>query len=142
MGLTQKQRDLKAARAAARAAAEALVVMQPPVEAKIAPATLCDESTQRRAIIETAAALVYTLGETTYTAQLQLLRSVRLLGPDLARDLLAEALRIDAEGGELIANRSRSRTPGGIYFRLVRDLVTPHEWWTRVVGVSPRSEAS
>jgi hypothetical protein len=97
---------------------------------------------ERQAIIATAATLAYALGEETYTARLQLLRSVRLLGPDLAHDLLAEALRIDAEGGELVASGTRSRTPGGIYFRLVRDLVTQDEWATRVLGLQPRSEAS
>jgi hypothetical protein len=129
MGLTQKQRDMKAARAAARAAT---LTAEPPAEERCVQTN----SSDRRAIIETAATLAYTLGEETYHARLELLQSVRALGPDVARALLAEALRIDAEGGELVMSRSRYRTPGGIYFRLVRDrLEAPAPHATLLVGV-------
>ena|SRR5260370_41735750 len=86
------------------------------------------EDQQRQATIETAAAVARALGETEDHVRRQLLRCVRLLGPDLARDLLEETLRIDGEGGERVRSGRRARTPGGIYFRLVRDRTTPAQW--------------
>ena len=86
------------------------------------------EDQQRQATIETAAAVARALGETEDHVRRQLLRCVRLLGPALARDLLEEALRIDGEGGELVRSGRRARTPGGIFFRLVRERVTPADW--------------
>ena len=112
MGVTAKQRALKAARAAKA----------------VRPEMSCVITRERWATIETAARIVRTLGEEQYVPRLHLLRIVRLLGPELALELLTEALRIDGDGGELLACGGRYRTPGGIYFRLVRSLVTPDEW--------------
>ncbi len=82
----------------------------------------------RRETIETAARIVRCLGEEHFTPQLLLLRITRLVGPELALELLEEALRIDGDGGELLPSGGRYRTTGGIYFRLVRELLTPAEW--------------
>jgi Phosphorylated adapter RNA export protein, RNA-binding domain len=121
MGVTAKQRELKAARAEKRGMSNRLD-MNP-------TASSGDEADpQRWAAIETAAHIVRTLGEEEYTPRLHLLRIVRLVGPELALELLDEALRIDGDGGELLACGGRYRTPGGIYFRLVRALLTPQEW--------------
>ncbi len=128
MGLTQKQRDLKAAKTAARAAAAA-------EEAARTDGT--DPQQQRKATLETAARIVRALGEEQYHARLQVLRCVRLLGQSLALELLAEALRIDGDGGELLPGYpegGRYRTPGGIFFRLAHSRVTPEEWARIVPG--------
>jgi hypothetical protein len=109
MGLTAKQRALKAERAARNRAMVA-------------------EPVHRLATIETAADLARTLGETEYAPRLQLLRTVRVLGCERARAILAEALKIDADGGELVKSGLRYRTPGGIFFRLARNILGPDTW--------------
>ena len=120
---------------AERAAAAAAVQSQ--CEHVSSPGELRNEP-YRRATIETAARLVRCLGEEQYTSRLHLLRSTRLVGPELALELLDEALRIDGDGGELLPSGGRYRTPGGIYFRLVRELLTPAEW-AQVTCSSARS---
>jgi len=50
----------------------------------------------------------------------QVWRAVRFLGPDAAQALLEETQRIEAAGGQLLPDGSRRRTPGGIFFRLVK----------------------
>ncbi len=122
MGVTAKQRALKAARVAAATA------VRPQCEPVNSPGEFVAANAQRRAIIETAARIVRALGEEHFTPRLHLLRITRLLGPELALEVLDEALRIDGDGGELLPSGGRYRTPGGIYFRLVRALVTPAEW--------------
>jgi hypothetical protein len=51
-------------------------------------------------------------------------RVVEVLGAEAATAHYTEALRIEAAGGELIASGKRRRTPGGVFFRLVRDAAT------------------
>ena len=136
--MTAKQRELKAARVVAQSAETSVaVVVEPtakPSEASEAEQTPTgdvradSEGSHRRETIETAARIVRCLGEEHFTPRLLLLRITRLLGPELALELLDEALRIDGDGGELLPSGGRYRTPGGIYFRLVRELLTPAEW--------------
>ena len=49
-----------------------------------------------------------------------LCRCWRLLGEERARQLGEETLAIEANGGMLIADGSRRRTPGGVFFELVK----------------------
>jgi hypothetical protein len=136
MGVTAKQRELKAARVAAQSAATSVaVVVEPASEGEQETPTWDvradsegSQPSSRRETIETAARIVRSLGEEHFTPQLLLLRITRLVGPELALELLDEALRIDGDGGELLPSGGRYRTPGGIYFRLVRGLLTPDEW--------------
>jgi len=66
----------------------------------------------------------------TLTASLQepncdLLRQVlAVLGPAHTAQLLAQTLEVEAGGGMLVRNRTRRRTPGGVFFHLVRQRVT------------------
>ena len=54
-----------------------------------------------------------------------LLRQVlTVLGPDHTAQLLAQTLEIEAAGGMLIMNGKRRRTPGGVFFQLVRQQAT------------------
>lgn len=68
-------------------------------------------------------------------------RVVEVLGADAARAHLAEALRIEAAGGELVASGKRRRTPGGVFFRLVRDACPPEQrqaiGWPSGTGEAP-----
>ena len=67
------------------------------------------------------------LGETTAGPRHQLARVVDVLGEDRARALLAETLAVEARGGLLLPDGSRRRTPGGVFFHLVRTQATPEE---------------
>jgi len=46
-----------------------------------------------------------------------------VLGPDHTAAVLAEALEVEAHGGMLVQNGTRRRTPGGVFFQLVRQQV-------------------
>jgi hypothetical protein len=76
---------------------------------------------------ERHAAIADQLGETEAEPRRQIRRAVRALGEERAQALLAEALAIEAGGGELLPDGSRRRTPGGVYFRLVRAQFSPAE---------------
>jgi phosphorylated adapter RNA export protein len=76
---------------------------------------------------ELQAAIADQLGETEALPRRQIRRAVRALGEERARALLAEALAIEAVGGELLPDGSRRRTPGGVFFRLVRGAASPTE---------------
>jgi hypothetical protein len=55
----------------------------------------------------------------------ELLRQVLVvLGPDHTAELLAQTLEVEAAGGLLVTNGTRRRTPGGVFFHLVRQQVT------------------
>lgn len=51
-------------------------------------------------------------------------RVVEVLGAEAAHGYYSEALGIEATGGELVASGKRRRTPGGVFFRLVRSAAT------------------
>jgi hypothetical protein len=77
-----------------------------------------------------------TLGETEPVPLMHIRRIVQTLGPDRALQLLAQAQTVEAQGGLMLPDGSRRRTPGGIFFRLVREQTTPaersHIWpWTK-----------
>ncbi len=67
------------------------------------------------------------LGETAAGPRHQLGRVVAVLGEARARALLAEALALEEQGGLLLPDGSRRRTPGGVFFHLVRTGVAPDE---------------
>lgn len=54
-------------------------------------------------------------------------RAVELLGSDQAAALLQETLQIEEQGGMLISNGKRRRTPGGVFLYLVRTRVPPEQ---------------
>ena len=77
-----------------------------------------------------------TLGETEPVPLMHIRRIVQTLGPDRALQLLAQAVATEAQGGLMLLDGSRRRTPGGVFFRLVREQTTPAErsriWpWTK-----------
>ena len=51
-------------------------------------------------------------------------RVVEVLGAEAAHGHYIEALGIEATGGEPVASGKRRRTPGGVFFRLVRSAAT------------------
>jgi hypothetical protein len=57
-----------------------------------------------------------------------LLRQVlRTLGPDRTAAILTDTLQCEAAGGMRTKDGSRRRTPGGVFFQLVKERVTAHE---------------
>ena len=73
---------------------------------------------------ETAANIAQQLGETDPIPQEQIRRIVERLGAEAALTFLRETLEIEAQGGMLLPDRSRRRTPGGVFFYLVRSRIS------------------
>ncbi len=66
-----------------------------------------------------ACGIAAVLGETMPPPIRIITRAVDRLGPDLARALLGQALTVEAQGGLTLPDGHR-RTPGGVFFYLVR----------------------
>lgn len=73
------------------------------------------------------AELAEALGETELAPLAQLRRIVARCGTDKARAWLVETEQIEAAGGELLPDKSRQRTKGGVYFKVVRRAVSPQD---------------
>ena len=52
---------------------------------------------------------------------------LRVLGQDRCAAILAETLTYEANGGMLTKDGTRRRTPGGVFFQLVREQATKQE---------------
>lgn len=76
---------------------------------------------------EMAAALAARLGETETAPRKQIKRAVRVLGPERVGALLDRTLETERDGGLMLPDGSRRRTPGGVFFYLLRRSVTPKE---------------
>jgi PHAX RNA-binding domain len=94
------------------------------------------------AAMNTSRTLVSTIADTLQEPNVDLVRRVvRVLGETCAHALLAETLKIEAEGGLLIADKSRRRTPGGVFFHVVKS-TTPRKLRARIfppTETSPRA---
>jgi hypothetical protein len=66
------------------------------------------------------------LGETKPMARGQIKRIVQTIGEERALAILQQALEIEQHGGLMLADGKR-RTPGGVFFRLVKEQMTPEE---------------
>jgi hypothetical protein len=104
---TKKERKRQQAEALAPAAAQGEEV---------------DEAAQAPdpAELELAAEIADQLGEIEDEPRGTILRAVQRLGSVAARGLLEETQAIEAQGGLWLGDRSRRRTPGGVFFYLVR----------------------
>ncbi len=60
------------------------------------------------------------LGETEHEPIQQIVRVVDRLGAERARAFLVQVRAIEAQGGRMLPDGSRRRTPGGLFFLLVR----------------------
>jgi hypothetical protein len=76
---------------------------------------------------EIVATIAQQLGETQPHPMFQIRRIVQRLGPETALAFLRETLEIEAAGGMPVPDGSRRRTPGGVFFHLVRSRVSPED---------------
>src|SRR5919199_3266449 len=79
------------------------------------------QSTDTRELVRTIA---QQLGETQPGPIRQIHRIVQRLGADRALSILEETQQIEAQGGRMLPDGSRRRTPGGVFFALVKDRVS------------------
>src|SRR5207253_8807171 len=71
---------------------------------------------------------VDTLAEILQEPNRPLLTQVlRMLGQDRCRVILEDTLQCEANGGMLRRDGTHRRTPGGVFFQLVKERVTPPE---------------
>ncbi len=73
------------------------------------------------AMAQVVADIAARLGETEEQPLQLLERVVRHLGAEAALALTQETLDIEAQGGMMLRDGSRRHTPGGVFFRLVRE---------------------
>ena len=71
--------------------------------------------------IDLVAQIATALGETATEPIGQITRIIARCGPERAQAWLAETQQIEASGGELLPDKNRRRTPGGVFFKLVRN---------------------
>ncbi len=74
-----------------------------------------------------AATIAQELGETQPVPLAQIRRIVQRLGPEAALAFLQEAQQIETQGGLTLPDGSRRRTPGGVFFFLVRQRISPED---------------
>jgi hypothetical protein len=69
------------------------------------------------------------LGETEDGPIRQIRRATRILGEERVRALVARTFDVEAAGGLMLPNESRRRTPGGVFFHLMRANIEHKEWY-------------
>ncbi len=86
--------------------------------------------TQDRATIDAITGeIAAQLGETEEEPIRQIRRAVRVLGEERVRALVAQTREIEAAGGLMLPNAQRRRTPGGVFFHLMRRGIEHKEWY-------------
>ena len=74
---------------------------------------------------ETAQQIAEALGESDESPRTQITAIVKSLGAEGALALLAQTQRVEEAGGLLVPDGTRRRTPGGVFFLLAREKLTP-----------------
>lgn len=74
-----------------------------------------------------AAAIAIQLQETESGVITQIARIRGRMGSEFVQTVLADTLRLEAEGGMLTEDKQRRRTPGGVFFYLVRGRITTED---------------
>ena len=82
---------------------------------------------EQQATYQAAMRIANTLGEKERGPRAQVGRVVRVLGIERAQALYDQTLAVETAGGMMLPDNSRRRTPGGVFFRLVRDNASKEE---------------
>src|ERR687886_2442663 len=82
------------------------------------------QPTDTRELVSTIA---QQLGETQSGPINQIRRIVQRLGTEAALSFLQETQQIEAQGGRMLPDGSRRRTPGGVFFSLVKDRLSARD---------------
>jgi hypothetical protein len=73
-------------------------------------------------------ALIKHIAETLKESNTALIKKVvYVISAARAQEFLQKTLEIEAQGGLLTDDQKRCRTPGGVFFKLVKDQTTPTE---------------
>ena len=72
-----------------------------------------------------AAQIAQALDETDNQPRRQIEEIIQYCGLEFAQSILQETLTIEAEGGLMLPDQSRRRTPGGVYFYVARHKMPP-----------------
>jgi hypothetical protein len=91
-------------------------------------------------LIEAAERVAEQLGETGTGPREQIRRAFEVVGPEAVQAALEEAQRIEAAGGLMLKDGSRRRTPGGVFFYVLRQRVSREEWH-RIQPEAPKAPA-
>src|SRR5712691_241323 len=67
-----------------------------------------------------------------------LMKVLRTFGVDRTTAILADTLTCEANGGMLTKDGTRRRTPGGVFFQLVRERATKQERWRLFPSPAPQ----
>jgi hypothetical protein len=67
------------------------------------------------------------LGETEPFPVTQIKRIVQTVGEERALQFLTQAQAIEERGGQMLPDGNRKHTPGGVFFRLVRESLPEEE---------------
>ena len=89
--------------------------------------------------------IAQTLHEHDSLAVRQIRRIVSILGLATTETVVAEALQIEEAGGLLVANGTRRRTLGGVFFVIVRQYLNPEQQqniFRRFVAYKPQVQAT
>ena len=82
---------------------------------------------EQQATYQAAMHIANTLGEKEPGPRAQVARVVRVLGIERAQALYEQTLTVETAGGMMLPDDSRRRTPGGVFFKLVRDNASKQE---------------
>ncbi len=92
---------------------------------------------------EVARMIAAQLGEQQQSSAWQTIyRAVKALGVEVALVLLEKTHEVEASGGMLVPDASRRRTPGGVYFWLIRQEATEEQHRAIFMYAGPRSPNS
>jgi len=90
------------------------------------PATPAMDKAARRAL---AGEIAAQLGETEPEPAGLIARALRLLGAEQVQAIVARVREVEVSGGMMLPDGSRRRTPGGVFFYLLRTTVGQKDWY-------------
>ncbi len=96
---------------------------------------------EQQATRQAAMRIATALDEKEPGPRAQVGRVVRVLGIERAQALYEQTLEVEAAGGMMLPDESRRRTPGGVFFKLVRDAASKEERW-KIFSMRPQGNRS